>query len=96
MNWSKQKVKTKTNAYKYDKLTLDRTSVFFSRYRASLVGVSFKIKAAMENKGDSCVQLTVRPFGFSKDPITNVEQSVKEYIWTNSKTKTTVKVSVVE
>lgn len=46
------------------------------------------------SKGEErCVQLTVRPFGIVKDPITNNDESVQEYIWTNSKTKTTVKVS---
>lgn len=38
------------------------------------------------------VQLTVRPFGQVKAPITNKEEEVSEYTWTNTRTQTVVKV----
>lgn len=45
----------------------------------------------MEAKG---VQLTVRPFGQVKDPITNKDEDVYEYTWTNATRKTVIKVRV--
>lgn len=41
------------------------------------------------------VQLTVRPFGQIKDPITNNDEEVSEYTWTNPATKTVIKVSSI-
>lgn len=43
---------------------------------------------------DQAVQLTVRPFGVIKDPITDKEEEVMEYIWMNAAKKTVIKVRV--
>lgn len=50
----------------------------------------------MANQRSSTVQLSVTPFGKIKDPITNNDEDVSEYIWTNTATKTTVKVNPVD
>lgn len=43
---------------------------------------------------NQAVQLTVRPFGVIKDPISDKEEEVMEYIWMNAAKKTVIKVRV--
>lgn len=64
--------------------------------RIHIIQVQLLNPAAMANQRSSTVQLSVTPFGKIKDPITNNDEDVSEYIWTNTATKTTVKVNPVD